>query len=339
MLTKAERKTKEIVEKGLAKQPLTDEEIAFVFNLYPYSKEAYYIRWAGQKKSREMSGNLAEVHAQIGLDIGPCPQTCHCCAFSCRTATREQLDKMPLNEVLDYARTFQDGGANLLLLMTTVLYPFDKLLDVCSRVREAIGPDMPLLINTRDMSYEEALEFRRAGINGAYHAARLSEGVQTDLPLQQRIDTMNNLARAGLPLSCCIEPLGVEHTAADFIEKVHIHIAQHPLTSGVGRRVSVPGTQAECCCEMPLAQHAMVTALYRLIDNSTLLTASAHCALLADSGANLCWAEAGYNPRDRANRTERVGIGKSVAQVRKVFTDTGWHVRDGYSQGWNMDRL
>ena len=33
MLTKAERKTKEIVGKGLTKQPLTDEEIAFVFNL------------------------------------------------------------------------------------------------------------------------------------------------------------------------------------------------------------------------------------------------------------------------------------------------------------------
>lgn len=338
MLTKAKRKINAIVEKGLAGAALTDEEIAFVFDLYPYSKEAFYVRWAGQRKSRELSGNLAEVHAQIGLDTGPCPQKCHCCAFAGR-GTDAELDKMPLGEVLDYARTFQDQGANLLLLMTTVLYPFDELLEVCGRVREAIGPDMPLLINTRDMSYEEALAFRRAGINGAYHAARLSEGVQTDIPLQRRVDTMNNLARAGLPLSCCIEPLGVEHTAADFVEKVRLHIRQHPLTAGVGRRVSVPGTEAECCAELPMARHALAAALYRLVDHETKLIASAHCMLLADSGANLCWAEAGYNPRDRASRTERVGIGKSIAQVRKVFTDTGWQLRQGYSQGWNMEKL
>lgn len=338
MLSKSEKKVHEIVEKGLAKIELTDAEMAYIFNLYPYSREAFYVRWAGQKKSREMSGNLAEVHGQIGLDIGPCPQTCHCCAFADINATAEKLDKMPLTDVLDYARTFQDGGANLILLMTTVLYPFDELLEVCSRVREAVGPDMPLLINTRDMSYGEILEFKKVGINGAYHAARLSEGIQTNLPLQQRIDTMNNLAKAGLPLSCCIEPLGMEHTAEDFIEKCRIHMAQKPLTAGVGRRVSVAGTQAECCTEIPLAQHALATALYRLADNSTKLTASAHCMMLADSGANLCWAEAGYNPRDRASRTERVGIGKSVAQVQKVFTETGWQVRKGYSEGWNMGK-
>ena len=335
---KINNKVYEIVEKGLNRIPLEMEEIRTIFHLDPLSREAYYVRWAGMKKSMEMADGFAEIHGQIGLDTGPCPQKCHCCSFAGENAHNRPLAKTAVQDVLDYARIFQDDGANLLLLMTTVLYPFNELFDVCAKVREAVGPDMPILINTRDMSYEEALAFKQIGINGAYHAIRLSEGVLTDIPVEKRIETMKALTKAKLPLSVCIEPIGPEHTVEEFVEKINLHLEENPVTSGVGRRVSVCGTTMECSDMLTQHQHALYTALYRLMDNKTRLTASAHSVLLANSGANLCWAEAGCNPRDMSAKTEKGGIGKSVAEVAKVFTESGWQVKKGYSEGWNMTK-
>ena len=121
---------------------------------------------------------------------------------------------------------------------------------------------MPMLINTRDLSLEEALSLRRVGYNSAYHAVRMGEGVLTDIPLSVRVETLENLSRAGLPLSFCIEPIGEEHTAADVAEKLALHLSYSPLTGGVGR---------------------------------------------------------------------------SVDYIARIFEETGWELRHGYSPGWNMD--
>lgn len=45
--------------------------------------------------------------------------------------------------------------------MSSAAFPFERLGDIGRRVREVIGPEMPLLINTRDLSYEEALFLHR----------------------------------------------------------------------------------------------------------------------------------------------------------------------------------
>ena len=63
---------------------------------------------------------------------------------------------------------------------------------------------------------------------------------------------------------------------------------------------------------------------------------SANATLAANSGANLCWAECGYNPRDFSGHTELDGVGRSVETIARIYTETGWELRKGYSPGWNM---
>ncbi len=111
-----------------------------------------------------------------------------------------------------------------------------------------------MLINTRDLSLEEALSLRKAGYNGAYHAARMSEGEMTDIPLATRVETMENLREAGLPLSFCMEPVGEEHTAEDFVDRLNLHLRFAPLTGGVGRRIPVKGTKVENCRKFDQAE-------------------------------------------------------------------------------------
>lgn len=158
----------------------------------------------------------------------------------------------------------------------------------------------------------------------------------TDIPLSTRVETMENLIRAGLPLSFCIEPIGEEHTTKDFAEKLDLHLRFRPLTGGVGRRIPVKGTKVENCRKFDQAEQARLIALYRLLDSRTPLVGSANATLAANSGANLCWAECGYNPRDFSGHTELDGVGRSVSTIAGFYTETGWELRKEYSPGWNM---
>jgi biotin synthase len=287
----------------------------------------------------ELADGKAEIHAQIGVDAGPCVKSCQFCSFAKCNNPEGELKLTPMRAILDYARAFQDAGANLILLMSSAAFPFEQLGEIGERVREVIGPEMPMLINTRGLSLEEALFLRRAGYNGAYHAARMSEGELTDIPLAVRIETMENLSRAGLPLSFCIEPVGEEHTAEDFVEKLKLHLRFQPLTGGVGRRIPVRGTKVENCRKFDQAEQARLIALYRLLDPRTPLVGSANATLAANSGANLCWAECGYNPRDFSGHTELDGVGRSVATIAGFYAETGWELRKEYSPGWNMQAI
>lgn len=329
-------RTNEILEKAEAAEPLTPEEIGLLYTLPANSPEAFLLRCAGLRRAMALSDGKAEIHAQIGVDAGPCVKSCQFCSFAKCNNPEGELKLTPLSAILDYARAFQEAGANLLLLMSSAAFPFERLGEIVTRVREAVGPEMPLLVNTRDLSYEEALSLRRAGFNGAYHAARMSEGELTDIPLTTRVETLENLRRAGLPLSFCVEPVGEEHTARDFADRVELHLRYAPLTGGVGRRIPVKGTRVEHTRKFDQAEQARLIALYRLLDPKTPLVGSANATLAANSGANLCWAECGYNPRDFSGRTELDGVGRSVDYIARIYAETGWELRRGYSPGWNM---
>ena len=326
----------DMIDRALAGEDLILSEVETIYGLEPDSPEAYLVRWAGNRRAMELSGGIAEIHAQIGLDAGPCVKSCQFCSFAKCNNPPGELRITPRRAVLDYARAFQDSGANLLLLMSSAAFPFDELPEIGLLVREAVGPEMPILINTGDLTPEQAKILRRAGYNGAYHAARMSEGELTDIPLAQRVETLRNLTEAGLPLSFCIEPIGEEHTARDFLDRLALHLQFHPRTGGIGRRIPVKGTKVEHCRKFTQQEQALLTGLYRLLDGNTPLVGSANATLAANSGANLCWAECGYNPRDFSGHTELDGVGRSVETIARIFAETGWELRKGYSPGWNM---
>ena len=327
-----------LIEKRLGGEALTDEEAGVIYRLDARSPEAHLVRWAGDRLARELADNTAEIHAQIGLDAGPCTRGCRFCSFASCNNPAGPLKRTPLDAVLRYAEAFRKSGANLILLMTSAAFPFEELPAIIARVRETVGPDFPLLINTRDLDQSEARLLRSLGINGAYHAVRLSEGELTDIPVEQRIRTLDNLTAAGLPLSYCIEPLGAEHTPADFLDRLHLHLRHHPVTGGVGRRIPVRGTGVEHCRKFDQMEQALFIALYRLLDPETVLVGSANATLAANAGANLFWAESGYNPRDFSAHTEADGVGRSVAHIARIYEETGWTLRKGPSAGWVFDR-
>lgn len=107
------------------------------------------------------------------------------------------------------------------------------------------------------------------------------------------------------------------------------------MTSGVGKRIAVPGTMLYDRGMLTDVANANMVAIYRLAHGRSLkLNCSANTVMTAASGANLAWAEVGTNPRDLVERTEHGGRGASMSQQIKMFKASGWDILEGPSQGW-----
>ena len=325
----------EIVEKALDGNKLSHEEIVALYSVETFSPESYYIQWAGRKMSMEVAGGKAEIHAQIGLDGNPCPKNCQFCSFAICNKVRKGKLETPLADVLEYAKIYEDQGANLILVLTTGGYKFDRLLETMYEIRNVISKEMPLLANTGDMTLEQAKALKAAGVNGIYHAVRMGEGTFTGIPVETRLETIKNARAAGLKFSTCVEPIGPEHSAEELAEKTEICLSMDALSAGAGRRVMVPGTLMEKYGMLSESRGALYVAAYRLADGyHSKLNCSGHSMLTANAGANLAWAEMGTNPRDLVKKTEDGGEGQSIKEAGKVFLNTEWEVRKGYSEGW-----
>ena len=74
----------EIVRKALNGAVLNQEEITRLFRIPLFSSESAMILAAAREKSERASNGLAEVHAQVGLNVAPCPNNCLFCSFAAR---------------------------------------------------------------------------------------------------------------------------------------------------------------------------------------------------------------------------------------------------------------
>jgi biotin synthase len=328
----------EIVERGMAGEGLPDEDVRLLYGLSPNSRDASLVRWAGRELSLQSADGKAEVHAQIGLNSAPCGKNCQFCSFAVCNKVRSGTFEMPVEDVIEYAKIYEEEGANLILMMVTASYRFDKLLERGVAVREVISPEMPLLANTGDMSLEDARRLKEAGFSGCYHAVRMGEGVVTGIPVETRLQTIANIHAAGLSLSTCVEPVGPEHTVDELVEKTRLCIGSGAQSAGVGRRIPVPGTKLYDLGQTSSWRASLLVAAYRLASGlSPRLNCAGGLELASAFGANLAWAEVGTNPRDTRERTEKGGEGYNIAHCRKVFKDAGWELLEGPSPGWILN--
>ena len=328
----------EVVEHALEGNGLSRDEVRTLFEVPERTPEAALIRWAGQELSLRAANGIAEIHGQIGLNSTKCPMDCNFCSFAKSADCRTEDFELTRDEVIEYAKIHMENRVNIILLLCTASYKFDKLLEMAQAVRETIGPDFPLLANCDDLTYEKAVALRAAGINGCYHAARMGEGRDTKIPVEKRLQTFANMRRAGLSLQTCVEPIGPEHTVDELVEATFRCIAQKPQSGGAARRVGVKGTKLFDKGMITEVRNADYAAIYRLASGlEPRLNCSANTVMTAASGANQMWVELGLNPRDLLSRTEGGGQAIGIKLAHKTFAGAGWEILDGASPGWVVD--
>ena len=226
----------DIVEKAVAGGLLDRYEIETLYSVDPYSRDASLVLWAGYELSQRASSGVAQIHAQIGLDASPCARNCAFCAFSARSGLRTGVFELEIDEVVELSLNALEEGANLVLMLTTATYRIEKLLEVVTRTRSAIGSEYPILVSTDDYTFEQAKALKEAGCSGAYHAVRLGEGVFTAIDERTRRSTIESAHAAGLKHCTCLEPIGPEHTAVQLAERTLYARESNAVFGGAWRR-------------------------------------------------------------------------------------------------------
>lgn len=321
-----------IIHRSLESALLSAEEIAHLFQAPLFSRESALIISAAREKSEKASRGLAEVHAQVGLNVAPCPNNCLFCSFAAENRVFTHRSDLPAEKAVELAAGFQRDGANAIYLMSTADYSFAKYIEISREIRRSLRPETILVANVADFDAKQAKMLKDCGFSGIYHAVRFGEGVITRIPAERRLETFRNAKEAGLLLGTCVEPVGTEHTIKELLEKTIITRDAKPVYSGAARRIPIPETQLADRGIVSEARMAHILAVVRLALGYDVPGNCTHepNVIGAAAGANLLWAEAGSNPRDTENSTEDQR-GMTVSECIRILKEGEWKVLDGPS--------
>jgi len=324
---------RDIVTKSLDGTPLSEEEIFLLFQVPLFSEESGMIISASRKKSESSSNGFAEVHAQVGLNIAPCPKNCAFCSFAAKNKVFKDKIEISADEAIQKARQFETDGANAVYVMSTADYPFEKFIDISREIRKYLRSETILVANVGDFTKEQAKKLKEAGFSGIYHAVRLGEGRDTNIQVETRLGTFRNAREVGLSLGTCVEPVGNEHSVEELVEKTIITRDAKPVYSGSARRIPIPNTKMSEYGIVSEARMAHILAVVRLALGYDIAGNCTHepNVIGAAAGANLLWAEAGSNPRDIEKETEGKR-GMTVKDCIRVLKEAEWKVLQGPSR-------
>jgi biotin synthase len=326
-------RTEDILKKAEGGAVLGQAECALLLSYPPHSKESLATMAAAREVSAEVSGGRAEIHAQLALNLGPCPMNCAFCSFSRANGLFKESKKLAVGQAVQYAQLLESQGANAVYVMTTAHYDLGEFVEVSREIRRSLKPETVMVANVGDKSAGEALRIRQAGYQAVYHALRMREGSDTDIAPEARLKSIDNFKEAGLVVGSCVEPVGPEHTDEEIARMIATVSEFMPAYSGAARRITIPGGPLERYGMISELRMAQMVAVTRLGTSRAVTGTCTHepCTLGAMAGANLFWAEMGANPRDTREKTEE-GRGSSIDLCRGYFRETDWDILDGPSR-------
>jgi biotin synthase len=323
----------DLIKKSGNGEAFSRDELMMMLGYPPDSAETYRLLAEANRVSKELTGNKAEVHAQFALNLAPCSRNCAFCSFARMNGVFEEEIRITPEEAVAHAKQFEADGANAIFVMSTANFPFEEYIEYAREIRAHVAPETVLIANVGDQSPEGARRLKDTGFAGVYHALRLREGTDTDIPPERRKDSVRHFQEAGLRVGTCVEPVGPEHTNEELAESILFTASFTPSYSGSARRISIPGSKIAERGMISELRMAQIVAVTRLGVPRTVMGNCTHepCTLGGIAGANLFWAEMGANPRDVKEKTEE-GRGETVEQCRRKYAESGWDVLDGPSR-------
>jgi biotin synthase len=310
-----------------------EKDLRTFLQIEAHSPEAGYVMGAADAINRTACAGKAEVHAQIGLNLSPCPRNCLFCAFAARNKVFTQKTELDVQTVVEMGMRAEQDGVNALFVMSTGDYPFQKFAEISRELRRNLHSDAVLIANVGDFKRAEAETLKEIGYTGIYHAVRMGEGAVTSITPETRLKTVQAAREAGLLIGTCVEPIGPEHSIDEIVEKILIGRNMQPCFSGAMRRISIPGSQLEPYGMISEYRMAFLVAVVRLAMGKYVKGNCTHEPNLlgSTSGANLFWAEVGTNPRDTEAETSE-GRGLDVKACRKLFEEADFQILTGPSE-------
>lgn len=314
----------ELLLNQVDERDLTKEEAVRLLQTENYSPDFYKILEKANTMTRKEYGSKAYIFSQVGLNAKPCSGNCKFCSLAAGNYAVDNEFELTMKDIDRLKRMVTrlvEEGTHDVFLMTTADYPLDEYLQIGAAIRAILPERIRLVANIGDFDRQTAEQLKAVGFTGVYHIRRLREGIDTDLPPELRLQTIQNVVDSGLELYYCVEPIGPEHTYEEIADEM---IRARDLKVGamaVMRRTPVPGTAMANAGKISAAEITKIAAVTRLVSRPTR-SMNVHevtpMSLLA--GVNQLYAEAGANPRDQAEDTA-CSRGYSVSSVARLLQD------------------
>lgn len=304
---------------------LTHKDAVYLCDVEPFTPEDHFLNYVARERHFKTANGIAEVHGQIGMDANPCPANCEFCSFAVGNEARPNgRHEMPIGTVLHYAHDYYDNGANVLTLMITVDYDFEKFLRFIEAAHKEL-PDFPIMANMGDFDLSMARELKAAGAGSVYHAIRMGEGEINNLSVDARVKTIEAAHEAGLKVSTCTELIRPGLRAEDIVAALEREVSLEPESGFAGGFIAVPGTKMFDAPRYSWSKIGVFGNILRLLTPE---------GKMPFGSGNHSWAEVGTNPRDDKNETERGGLGPDLLKSRMEFENKEWTVPFGPSKFW-----
>jgi len=297
----------DVLDRALEGQPPTRDEMVQLLRYSEFSLEAAQLRAVSNHLSRKRMDNHAFLSGQIGYSTAPCSGDCVFCVFGAGHSTFP-ITEMSVEEVVAHSRKFASGGLlGNLFLMAMHDFNMERFIELLQAVREALPPSVAITSNVGNLTLDEAKRLKKEGLDGAYHAIRLREGIDTKLDREERIQTVRNVQEAGLFWGFCCEPIGPEHTPEELADHILFGMSLKPRAMSAMRRVYLPNSPIAERGQITLLRLAQITAVVSLASLAEPRIKSIGChepnLIGFTSGSNGGCAESGANPRDEAVET------------------------------------
>lgn len=312
----------DVLDRALARHPISKEECISLMSFPESSAEAGKIIGKATDYALERTDGVGRIGVQIGVMTGPCYANCDFCVFAYTDLLMEQY-VMSESELSSYLKAIMGfGTVSSVSLMTIADFDFDVFLDRVKTARSMLPDTVDLVTNTGDLSFQEALELKAAGVNAVYHALRLGEGIVNMLEPLDRFQTMKNVKEVGLRLATGVEPIGPEHTPEEICDAYFNTIGFGCDCCSASAREPVYGTRLYSAGAISSRRLSQIRSSLLLASTSMNKTPLGYYGGYY-GGFDRVLSEYAGSPKD-LNEVSENGLGRTVPWAEGILKERGY---------------
>ncbi|RUP37323.1 MAG: biotin synthase BioB [Acinetobacter sp.] len=270
----------------------TLERAKLIFNL-PFNEIIYEAQTIHRK---HFAPNKVQISTLLSIKTGGCPENCSYCPQSAHYQTglkKEPL--MALDDVLMAAKKAKEAGASRFCMGAAWRGPRDEDLEqVCAMVSEVKKLGLETCVTLGLLKDDQALRLKEAGLDFYNHNIDTSEDfydkIITTRTFQDRIDTLDQVRKAGLKV-CCGGIIGMGEDNDDRIKMLVTlaNLDEPPESVPINKLIRIPGTPLEGQKEVDPFDFVKTIALARILMPKAYIRLSAGREQMSDEIQALCF--------------------------------------------------
>ena len=240
--------------------------------------------------------NQVQLSRLISIKSGGCPEDCAYCPQSAGYDTDVTAEKlMEVDKVVAAARQARDDGATRYCMGAAWRNPKDSDLEnVCAMVEEVRALGLETCATLGMLSEPQAMKLKLAGLDYYNHNLDTSEEFYGDIittrTYQDRLDTLENVRRAGINV-CCGGIVGLGESRQDragLLVKL-ANLNPHPESVPINMLVRVEGTPLETVPDLDGIEFVRTLATAKIMMPASVIRLSAGRQEMTDEMQALCF--------------------------------------------------